>query len=87
VTTLLVAVALFGTLLLIPLYFQVVRGQAPLGTGLLLAPQGLGAALGMPFAGRFTDRMRANRVVAIGILLAALGIAVYTQVTPGTPYP
>lgn len=86
-TTLLVSVALFGTLLLIPLYFQVVRGQAPLGTGLLLVPQGLGAALAMPFAGRFTDRARANRVVAIGILLAALGIAAYTQVTPGTPYP
>src|SRR5256886_806419 len=38
-TNLLIAVALFGMLVLVPLYWQVVRGQDALATGLLLAPQ------------------------------------------------
>ncbi|HEX8860030.1 MAG TPA: DHA2 family efflux MFS transporter permease subunit [Actinomycetes bacterium] len=85
--SLLIGIALFGTLLLIPLYFQVVRGETALGTGLLLAPQGLGAALAMPFAGRATDRIGAHRVVPVGVLLAVLGIAAYTQVTPDSSSP
>jgi hypothetical protein len=41
---LLLMVALFGSLILIPLYYQVVRHDSPLHVGLLLAPQGIGAA-------------------------------------------
>jgi EmrB/QacA subfamily drug resistance transporter len=51
VTNLLLGIALFGAALLLPLYFEIVRGRTPLETGLLLIPQGLGAALAMPVAG------------------------------------
>ncbi len=50
-TNLLVGVALFGVALLLPLYFEIVRGRSPFETGLLLAPQGLGAALSISLAG------------------------------------
>jgi hypothetical protein len=43
--------ALFGAALLLPLYLEIFRGRTPLKTGLLLIPQGLGAALAMPAAG------------------------------------
>ena len=33
--------ALFGAMLLLPLYYQIARGQSPLEAGLLIAPQGL----------------------------------------------
>ena len=85
-TNLLVGIALFGALLLLPLYFQIVRGQSALATGLLLVPQGLGAALAMPIAGRLTDRVGARRVIPAGILLALAGVACYTQVGSDTPY-
>jgi len=39
--------ALFGAMILLPLYFQVARGQDAIHTGLLLIPQGIGAAIGM----------------------------------------
>jgi hypothetical protein len=45
VATLVLGVPLFGALLLLPLYFQIVRGQSLLETGMLLIPQGLGAAV------------------------------------------
>src|SRR3954466_14106863 len=53
--TFLLGAVLFGTLLLLPLYYQVVRGQDAVNAGLLLAPQGLGAALMLPIGGRLTD--------------------------------
>ena len=42
--------ALFGALILLPLYYQVDRGQSALVAGLMIAPQGIGAALVMPRA-------------------------------------
>lgn len=85
-TNLLVGIALFGALILLPLYFQVVRGESPLSTGLLLAPQGLGAALAMPIAGLLTDKIGARVVIPFGIVLALAGTAAYTQVGADTSY-
>jgi predicted MFS family arabinose efflux permease len=83
---LLLMAGLFGSLLLIPLYYQVVRHEGPLATGLLLAPQGIGAALALPLAGWLTDKVGARGVTSVGIAVAALGTLAYTQVSPRTPY-
>jgi EmrB/QacA subfamily drug resistance transporter len=85
-TNLLVGIALFGALILLPLYYQLVRGESPLATGLLLAPQGLGAALAMPIAGRLTDELGARIVVPTGVLIALVGTAAFTQVGAETSY-
>jgi MFS family permease len=82
----LIDLRLFGTFLLLPLYFQVVRGESPLQSGLLLAPQGLGSMIGMPIAGQLADRTGPGKIVPfglIGIILAVLGL---TQVGAHTPY-
>jgi EmrB/QacA subfamily drug resistance transporter len=86
VTNLVVAVALFGVLVLLPLYWQIVRGESALATGLLLMPQALGAAAAMPLAGRITDKAGAGVIVPVGIVLALLGTAAYTQVGAHTSY-
>jgi hypothetical protein len=39
VTLFLVIIAVFGGMLLMPLYFQSVRGESAMDTGLLLAPR------------------------------------------------
>src|ERR671936_804321 len=70
--------ALFGTLLLIPLYYQLVRHESPLQIGLLLVPQGIGAALAMPLAGYLTDRIGARFVVTVGAVVAAAGTPPHT---------
>jgi EmrB/QacA subfamily drug resistance transporter len=86
VTVFLVGASLFGALLLLPLYFQIARDLSPLQAGLLIAPQGLGAALGMNRAGRLTDRVGGGPVVVAGLLVLMVGTIVFTQLTPGTPY-
>lgn len=85
-TNLVVAIALFGALVLLPLYWQLVRGASPLATGLLLMPQAVGAAVALPLAGRITDRAGAAVVVRIGIGLGLAGLAAYTQAGAATPY-
>jgi EmrB/QacA subfamily drug resistance transporter len=86
VTFMLFAIAFFGSLLLIPLYFQTVRGTTALEAGLLLVPQGLGAMITMPLAGRLTDRYGPTRFPAIGLPLIVIGMIPFTFVTATTSY-
>jgi EmrB/QacA subfamily drug resistance transporter len=83
---LLLMAGLFGSLILIPLYYQVVRHDSSLQTGLLLAPQGIGAALALPLAGWLADRSGARGIASAGIAVAALGTLAFTQVGTHTSY-
>jgi EmrB/QacA subfamily drug resistance transporter len=85
-TVFLVGGALFGSLLLLPLYYQVARGESALDAGLLMAPQGFGAALGMNRAGRLVDRIGGGRVVIPGLVMLMVGTIAFTQVGPGTSF-
>ncbi len=85
-TVFLTGIALFGSMILLPLYYQIARGESPLVAGLLVAPQGLGAALGMNIGGRATDRFGGGRVVVVGLLILLAGTAVFTQVGATTSY-
>jgi MFS transporter, DHA2 family, multidrug resistance protein len=76
-TMFLFAIAFFGAGLLFPSYFQQLLGQTPLQSGLHLVPQGLGAMLTMPIAGRFMDKRGPGRVVLRGITLIATGMGIF----------
>jgi EmrB/QacA subfamily drug resistance transporter len=77
---------LYGNMFLLPLYYQVDRGQSAWLSGLLLAPQGIGAALCMQPAARLADRYGTRKTVPIGMALLALGTLAYTQVSSSTNY-
>ncbi|MEV0720111.1 DHA2 family efflux MFS transporter permease subunit [Asanoa sp. NPDC050611] len=87
VTLTLFTVAFMGAMLLFPSYFLQVRGETTLTAGLLLAPQGIGAMVTMPVAGRLTDKIGPGKLVLPGLVLIALGMATFTQVTPESSYP
>ncbi len=80
------AIAFFGALLLIPLYYQSVRGASALDAGLLLVPQGLGAMVTMPIAGRLTDRFGPTWLPAAGVPLLVIGFIPFAFVTAHTSY-
>jgi EmrB/QacA subfamily drug resistance transporter len=75
---------LYGSMFLLPLYYQIARGQSPLAAGLLMAPQGIGAACVMRLSGSITDRVGPRRVVPAGILLMAAATIPFAFVTTGT---
>ncbi len=66
ITTFCLGAALFGAMVLMPLYFQTVRGEDAVTTGLLLIPQGLGAAVAMALSGRATERWGGGITATIG---------------------
>ena len=73
-------------MILMPLYFQTVRGQDAISTGLLLIPQGIGGGLGMFLSGRLTQRLGAGRTSLIGGLILAAATLPFVLVTAGTPF-
>ncbi len=64
--------ALFGAMILLPLYWQGVRHESVVDTGLLTSPQGLGMALIMPLSGKLTDRFGGGPLALIGVVITAL---------------
>ena len=82
----LVIISVFGGMLLLPLYLQAVRGESAMDTGLLLAPQGFGAMIAMPIAGRLTDRTGVGRIVPVGLVLVAISFLGLTQLEEDTSY-
>ena len=58
--------SLYGAMLLLPLYYQEVRGVSPLTAGIMLVPQGVGAVLSRGLAGRLTDKIGARPVAVAG---------------------
>ncbi|HVQ96552.1 MAG TPA: DHA2 family efflux MFS transporter permease subunit [Mycobacteriales bacterium] len=86
VTLILMIISVFGGMLLLPLYLQVVRGESAMDTGLLLAPQGFGAMLAMPIAGRLTDRTGVGRIAPAGLAVVAVSFLGLTQLQADTSY-
>ncbi|WP_194908045.1 MDR family MFS transporter [Catenulispora rubra] len=57
--------SLYGAMLLMPLYYQDVRGASALSAGILLVPQGIGTILSRTVTGGAIDRL-GTRVLAVG---------------------
>ncbi len=86
ITMFLFAAAFFGGLLLVPTYFQQVRGETALQAGWLMAVQGLGAMITMPIAGALMDKLPVGRIVPFGLVLIIGGMYALTQLTATTSY-
>ncbi len=72
-TTFGLGAALFGAMILVPLYYQEIRHESVIATGLLVGPQGLGMLLVMPLTSRLTQRFGGGRVAMGGVTILALG--------------
>lgn len=82
--TFVIGAALFGAMILVPLYYQEVRGQSIIITGLLNGPQGLGALVAMPFANRLTERFGGGRVTLVGVFTLCASTVPFALIGAGT---
>lgn len=74
----------YGGMLLLPMFYQQVRGEGILVSGLLLVPQGVGMLLTRSLAGKLTDQIGPRPVVIGGLLLTALGTLPFTMASADT---
>lgn len=70
-------ITLYGAMLLLPLYFQQLRGTTVLVAGLLLIPQGLGTLASRSLAGKLSDITGARWLVLAGFLIVLVGTLLF----------
>ncbi|MDN0193979.1 MDR family MFS transporter [Streptomyces sp. S.PNR 29] len=78
--------AMLGSMILLPLYLQNLRGLSPLETGLLLMPGGLIMGLLGPTAGKVFDKFGSRPLVLPGSIGMVLALGGFTQVSMTMPY-
>lgn len=77
-------VAIYGPLLLIPIYYIEGRGTSALSAGLILMPEAVGTLLGLSVAGRVTDRFGARPTAVAATALVTLTTVPFIFVTAQT---
>ncbi|MFI6996602.1 MDR family MFS transporter [Nocardia sp. NPDC050175] len=78
--------AMLGSMILLPLYLQNLRGLSPLETGLLVMPGGLAMGLLGPSIGRLFDRFGGRLLVVPGSIGIAASLFGFTQISMNMPY-
>jgi len=76
--------SLYGAMLLLPLYYQEVRGASALAAGIMLVPQGVGTLLSRNVAGRLTDTIGARPVAVVGFAIVAAATVPFAFAGPHT---
>jgi EmrB/QacA subfamily drug resistance transporter len=73
-----------GAMLLLPLYYQQVRGQNALYAGLWLIPQGVGMLLTRSWIGRLADRNGSRYIVLVSLVVTMVGTLPFAFAGAGT---
>src|SRR4051812_38774863 len=87
VASLLMFFGMFGSVFLLSQFFQTAQGNSPLGSGLRILPWTLMPMFVAPIAGALSDRIGGARIMGIGLVLQASGLATIAAISaPTTPY-
>jgi EmrB/QacA subfamily drug resistance transporter len=62
-------------------YFQGIKGLDPLTAGILLAPFALAMMITSPISGWLSDKYGSRELSSIGLLISAIGLIGFTQIT------
>lgn len=82
---LLMMIALFGALIILPMFLQQARGLGTLETGLLMLPGGVLMALMAPPVGRLYDKVGPRPLVIPGASILVLSLFTMSLLSPETP--
>ena len=70
---------LFGAMSILPLFYQLARGDSAQHAGLLLMPMGVGMGLALVLGGRLANRVAPRTMALAGLACTVAGTLVYTQ--------
>jgi len=81
-----VNIAMFGAMLLLPIYIQNIRGYTALESGLLMLPGAIVMGIMSPISGTLYDRIGVRPLAVIGLGITAVATYEFTRLTDGTSY-
>jgi len=76
--------SLYGAMLLLPLYYQDVRGATALAAGVMLVPQGIGTLLSRTVLGSNIDRFGSRVIALAGFAIVAAATVPFALAGPRT---
>lgn len=81
-----VNMAMFSGMLLIPIYVQTIRGITPMDAGLMMLPGALVMALMSPITGKLFDKFGGRLLAIIGLAIMTVSTYYFGQLTLTTSY-
>lgn len=87
IANMLISFSFFGSLILLPIYMQELRGLTALQAGLFMLPLAFASVLAALIGGRITDRFGPHIVLLPGLALMGISTWQLALVTLTTPYP
>ena len=79
--------AMFGSMLLMTQYWQLVHGYSPLEAGVRLLPYAATMMVVAPMSARFVERLGTKPIVLIGLSLVITGLLLLSTIASDSPYP
>jgi len=80
------AVAIFGSLFLLPLFLQNLLQYTAFGTGIILAPLAITVAIVAPFSGFISDRLGPRLPLTLGTILVAISLYIFKDLSLNSDY-
>ncbi|WP_291380714.1 MDR family MFS transporter [Demequina sp.] len=81
-----VGIAMFGAIIFLPQYLQIVKGESPTASGLLTLPMMVGLLITSIGSGRLITRTGRYKIFpVVGLLVAAGGLALMSRLAVDTP--
>jgi EmrB/QacA subfamily drug resistance transporter len=78
---------MFGSIFLLSQFFQIIQGYSPIASGVRILPWTIMPLFVAPVAGALSDRIGGHRLMGVGLILQASGLASIAAIsTPATPY-
>ncbi|MDZ5473663.1 DHA2 family efflux MFS transporter permease subunit [Bacillus sp. 31A1R] len=84
--TMVLNMAMFSGMLLIPIYVQTIRGISPFDAGLMMLPGALAMALMSPVTGKLFDKYGGRILALIGLAIMTVTTYMFSQLTFETSY-
>jgi EmrB/QacA subfamily drug resistance transporter len=84
--SMIVTMAMFSGMLLMPIYVQTVRGISPLDAGLMMLPGAILMAIMMPITGKLFDKFGGRTLALIGLAITTITSYYFSQLTLETTY-
>ncbi|MBB6452471.1 EmrB/QacA subfamily drug resistance transporter [Salirhabdus euzebyi] len=84
--TMVITMAMFSGMLLLPIYVQEIRGITPLDAGLMMLPGALVMAFMSPITGRLFDKFGGKVLAISGLIITVVTTYYFSQLTMETTY-
>ncbi|MBM7694105.1 EmrB/QacA subfamily drug resistance transporter [Peribacillus deserti] len=86
VISMVLTMAMFSGMLLLPIYVQTIRGISPLDAGLMLLPGAILMAVMSPVTGKLFDKYGGRMLAVIGLIITTVTSYMFSKLTLETTY-